>query len=42
MFTLKGVSQSGKAVSYFAKDNYYTEHEGLEHSSWYGREGSRA
>jgi conjugative relaxase-like TrwC/TraI family protein len=37
MFTLKGVSQSGKAVSYFAKDNYYTEHEGLEHSSWYGR-----
>jgi conjugative relaxase-like TrwC/TraI family protein len=37
MFTLKVVSQSGKAVSYFAKDNYYTEHEGLEQSSWYGR-----
>lgn len=37
MFTLKGVTQSDKGVQYFAKDNYYTEQEGLEHSGWYGR-----
>jgi len=37
MITLHNVADAGKALQYFAKDNYYTEHEGLEESQWFGR-----
>jgi conjugative relaxase-like TrwC/TraI family protein len=37
MFTTANVTASAQAASYFAKDNYYTENEGLEASRWYGR-----
>jgi conjugative relaxase-like TrwC/TraI family protein len=41
VFTLKGLTQGSKAVSYFAKDNYYTEGEALENSQWFGQGASR-
>jgi conjugative relaxase-like TrwC/TraI family protein len=41
VFTLKGLTQGAKAVSYFAKDNYYTEGETLENSQWFGRGARR-
>lgn len=37
MITLSPVKSSGQALSYFSKDNYYTEHEGLEESEWFGK-----
>ena len=37
MITLHNVSSAGEALGYFSKDNYYTEHEGLEESEWFGK-----
>jgi conjugative relaxase-like TrwC/TraI family protein len=36
MFTIANVTASGQAATYFAKDNYYTEAEGLDASQWLG------
>jgi len=37
MITLHNVSTAGEALQYFSKDNYYTEHQGLEESEWFGK-----
>ncbi|MDB5771023.1 MAG: conjugative relaxase domain protein, partial [Burkholderia sp.] len=37
MMSLHNVSAAGEALQYFSKDNYYTEHEGLEESEWFGK-----
>lgn len=41
MISLHNVASAGQALHYFARDNYYTEHQGLEESEWFGR-GARA
>ena len=37
MISLNNVDSAGHALHYFSKDDYYTEHEGLEHSEWFGK-----
>lgn len=37
MITLHNVGNPGEALQYFSKDNYYTEHQGLEESEWFGK-----
>lgn len=37
MISLHNVSAAGEALQYFSKDNYYTEHQGLEESAWFGK-----
>lgn len=37
MITLFNVGKAAEALQYFSKDNYYTEHEGLDESEWFGR-----
>jgi conjugative relaxase-like TrwC/TraI family protein len=41
MLSLQPIKQAGQAAQYFAKDNYYTEGEGLEKSEWFGKEADR-
>lgn len=37
MISIHNISSANHALHYFSKDNYYTEHEGLEHSEWFGK-----
>ncbi|WP_026096953.1 MobF family relaxase, partial [Ideonella sp. B508-1] len=37
MISLHNVSSAGEALHYFSQDNYYTEHQGLEESEWFGK-----
>lgn len=37
MISMHNVSNSGQALHYFSKDNYYTEKQGLEESEWFGK-----
>jgi conjugative relaxase-like TrwC/TraI family protein len=37
MISLHNVAGAGEALQYFSKDNYYTEHQGLEESEWFGK-----
>lgn len=37
MISLHNVSNAGEALQYFSRDNYYTEHEGLDESEWFGK-----
>ncbi len=37
MISLNNVGSAGQALHYFSKDNYYTQHEGLAHSEWFGK-----
>jgi len=37
MISLHNVSEAGEALQYFSKDNYYTEHQGLDESEWFGK-----
>ena len=37
MISLHNVGGAGEALHYFSKDNYYTEHQGLEESAWFGK-----
>ena len=37
MISLHNVGGAGEALQYFSKDNYYTEHQGLEESAWFGK-----
>lgn len=34
---MNNVDSAGQALSYFSKDNYYTQDQGLEHSEWFGK-----
>ena len=36
MISLNNVSSAGHALHYFSQDNYYTQHQGLENSEWFG------
>lgn len=37
MISLHNVASAGQALHYFARDNYYTEHQGLHESEWFGK-----
>ncbi len=37
MLTLHNVATPAKALHYFSQDNYYTEDQGLEESTWFGK-----
>lgn len=40
MLSVSNVSSAGQGMSYYASDNYYTQSEGVENSSWHG-EGAK-
>lgn len=40
MLSVSNISSAGQGMSYYASDNYYTQSEGVENSSWHG-EGAK-